>query len=337
MRFSVAFVSAFAAIISSVAALPGKSPVCSTDVNLSAIRGMAPMGVGVASAYKVNLDKTSYTGGEEVTINMEGPDFRGFLMYFAPAGAPKERVGTFTIPKDMQSNAAACKAKGAILESDASVITHNAIQGNYPGKMQIKYKTPMGGKDLNLNIIVMQKGAGGFTGYVYKDVAVLKGSGGGGAAADGTSPANQVAVPPGCPAPTTSTCTVTKTVKATRTAIVTSFVTATATQTQVRKCTRKVVITPGVSPVDSAAVPGSNPGSSPKAFGGNGGGQKLFVGKFVTMTCPQNQPSYTISTPPLCTYAAGTEPRQAGGAAAAPKANAFLNQLYSNGAGVVSN
>ncbi|KAI8845534.1 hypothetical protein BC829DRAFT_399296 [Chytridium lagenaria] len=276
------------------------------------------------------MDKQSYQPGEEITVTMAGPDFKGFLMYFAPSDDPKKRVGTFTVPDKMQQLGPDCRTKGLTVEADNSVITHTRQQGTYTGNMQIKFKAPAaGGADLNLNVIVVQRDtATGFTSYVYKDVAAIKGPGGGSAgAAPVAAPAP--GAPGVCPAASTSTCMVTKTVKNTKTQIQTVTVTATKTQTQQRKCTMKVTpgAAPGPGPKDSV-TPGADPSLG---VGGTGqAGQKLFTGKFVTMTCPQNQPSYTISAPPLCVSPATPAPAVAA-AVAQPKNNVLPVPAYAPG------
>ncbi|KAJ3204649.1 hypothetical protein HDU67_009390 [Dinochytrium kinnereticum] len=105
-----------------------------------------------------------------------------------------------------------------------------------------------------------------------------------------------------CPtlAPVTTTSMITQTVDMTTTAVVTVTATSTSIVKQMRKCTQKrgggwatptPVPTPGGKITNNVGpAPGVVPASS----------VKLFTGKFVTMTCPQNAPSYTISTPPLC-------------------------------------
>ncbi|KAJ3097281.1 hypothetical protein HDU97_004966 [Phlyctochytrium planicorne] len=294
MKFAI-LSSAIAFLASTVSAFPGKSGACTSDIaaKLQSIGGMSPMAAGDLGTFKVTMDKTSYAPGDKITLNMEGPNFRGFLMYFSPASDAKKRVGKFEAPTGFQGLGDDCKAKGFAADDNLSVLTHTAVTSPYQGKQTFTYTAPSGeASDLNLNIVVLQKDATkGFTNYIYKDVAVLKGSGGGG----NTSPKNEGPMMDknGCPMGSTTTCWWTKTVQATKTEFKTVMVTATTVQTQRRKCTMKAMATPGMSnsvngPVNQ--VPQGQPAS-------------LYTGKYFTMTCPQNVPGANTDTPALCTQA----------------------------------
>ncbi|KAJ3106843.1 hypothetical protein HDU97_005555 [Phlyctochytrium planicorne] len=190
-------------LASSVSAFPAKSGACTVDVDSklqgNGIKGMSPMAAGNPSSYSFTMDKKSYQPGDKIKIKMNGPNFRGILMYFSPADDSKKRVGKFVAPKNFQGLGTDCNNKNFPSDDALSVLTHSTISGAYKGMQSFTFNAPTGGvtSDLNLNVLVVQKSAsGGFTSYVYKDVAILKGSTGSGTGLNNKSPIKDSYAPP---------------------------------------------------------------------------------------------------------------------------------------------
>ncbi|KAI8853415.1 hypothetical protein BC829DRAFT_382746 [Chytridium lagenaria] len=236
MKFS-AIIAAVVIGVSSVMALPGKSPLCDVAKAAGAISNkMKPNMALPADAYKISFQ-------------MAGAEFRGILVYVTDdaqpttaAGAPMA-MGQFTIPAKMQNNGATCAGS----EFPESSITHTNIAAeNYPGQQTFEYTvSPKAKGNLNLNVVVVVvPPKGGKMNQVYQNTPMYGGV--------TSAVANVATCPPGAVVTTTATTTITNM----KTVTITTTQTTTSVQTQVhiRKCTRKVTGTPVATPIGTAVV-----------------------------------------------------------------------------------
>ncbi|KAJ3096618.1 hypothetical protein HDU97_005742 [Phlyctochytrium planicorne] len=168
----------FLLLVSTVSCLPGKSPLCdSTDIIATKLLAHGPLQLGDPTAFNITISKTCYAPGDNMTVNVAGPEFRGLLMYLNPSNDKKRRAGTFVdIPRTFQSNLAVCAQSNYYLNEEFSVITHTFVRSPYLGNQTFKYKAPKSDAgDLNLNMVIIKFMSGRFVTYIYKDVVVLKG------------------------------------------------------------------------------------------------------------------------------------------------------------------